>query len=223
MSTDLGKVKRSTIPTIRNNMIEKGALLLSFTRPEGVSSSNKEDVIWFRKMEELGFLVTTSGCMFPYENYSSGSKGRPRGAKLSALFFKGNLPSFPDHQFGWPTEAHTSHLCHRKQCVNPNHIAYEPQWKNLKRNYCGESGKCDCGVKPKCLASYRSSDWQHDDELITYESKHLVKAHLSSLSYRIRPKDHFSSVDKRTEQRNERLKRKSSSTSSSKTSKRKKQ
>jgi hypothetical protein len=211
LATTTNKVKRSSIPAIRENMLEKGALLFCFERPKGITSSNPEDVTWFNQMEAAGFLVTKSGCIFPYENYSGASKGRPKGHKISALFFKGSMPTFPNNPHGWPTTTQVSHLCHRKQCINPNHMVYEPQWKNLKRNYCGDTGKCDCGVEPKCLATYHNDDWAHVDEFITYDTKRfkkLVKCHLLGLRYSIRLKDHFASVDKRTNQRNERLSKK---------------
>lgn len=204
------KVKRSSIPAIRDNMLEKGALLLEFKRPPGLASCKQEQT-WFKQMQELGFLVTTSGCMFPYENFSGASKGRPKGHKISALFFKGSLPVFPESSHGWPSSTQVSHLCHRKKCVNPNHIVYEPQWKNLKRNYCGENGTCDCGLMPKCLSTYHNDDWTYDDEFITYETKkfkRLLKPLLSGQEYVVRPKDFFASIDKRTKQRNERLSKK---------------
>jgi len=70
-------------------MLERGALLFKFVQPAG-GSSEKEHLLWFEQMQELGFLVTVHGCILPYENFSGSSKGRPKGHKISAFFFKGN-------------------------------------------------------------------------------------------------------------------------------------
>lgn len=143
-------VKRSSIPIIRESMLEQGALLFKFDQPsEG--SSQQEHITWFNQMQELGFRVTTTGCFLPYENFKGSSKARPKGHKVATFFFKGIPSTYPSHPHGWPVVVQVSHLCHRKTCVNPNHIVYEPQWKNLKRNYCGENGSCDCGMTPACL------------------------------------------------------------------------
>lgn len=201
-------VKRRGIPVIREEMLKKGALLFRFKSPKGIHHPEKEHISWFKKMEALGFLVTITGCMLPYENFSGGSKGRPRGHKISALFFKGPMPRFSEHKEGWPTSSQVSHLCHRKECVNPLHLHYEPQWKNLKRNYCGENGNCDCGVTPKCICTYHNGDWDYDDTFITYDTENYqkrVKDLLKGQGYRftILPKNHYESIDKRTKQRNE--------------------
>lgn len=36
----------------------------------------------------------------------------------------------------------TSHLCHNKSCVNPNHINFETQGINNNRNMCRNEGIC---------------------------------------------------------------------------------
>jgi hypothetical protein len=66
-------VKRSAIPDIRKTMLERGALLFMFTKPAGVLHK-PEHVRWFEQMQALGFLITTSGCMIPYDNFSGSSK-----------------------------------------------------------------------------------------------------------------------------------------------------
>lgn len=207
--TNNSTVKRSSIPDIRRTMLEKGALLFRFTEP---SVPHKEEhTKWFRQMEELGFLVTTSGCIFPYENFTGSSKSRPKGHKISANFFIGEPPTFEANIHGWPTETQASHRCHRKHCINPNHIVFEPQWKNLKRNYCGEHGQCDCNVAPPCLTTYHNDKWSHGDEYITYETKEYKRqvSHLiPGQRFTILPKNHYDSVDNRKEKRNERLRSK---------------
>lgn len=204
------KIKKSSIPSIRKSMLEKGALLFKFEQPEA-GSKQKEHVLWFEQMQELGFLVTTTGCILPYENFTSSSKGRPKGHKLSALFFKGLAPRYPANPNGWPVTAQVSHLCHRKSCINPNHLVYEEQWKNLKRTYCGSKGSCDCGVVPKCLYVYHNDNWKYEDTFITYgtkDFKSLISPHLSGYRYIVRGKDHYHSIDKKREQRNTKIHRK---------------
>lgn len=214
-------VKRSAIPAIRKTMLERGALLFKFTKPAGVLHK-PEHIRWFEQMQQLGFLVTTtSGCMLPYENFHSSSKSRPKGHKISAYFFLGEPPTFGEHQHGWPTSCQISHLCHRKECINPTHLVYEPQWKNLKRNYCGEQGECDCGLMPQCLATYHNERWSHHDVYVTYNTdnyKRFVADHLQGieggLRFTILGSGHYQSVDIKRSQRNQRLqgKRKKAST-----------
>jgi len=203
-------VKRSSVPDIRERMLEKGALLFKFIRPDNVELKDKH-IEWFNNMQEVGFLVTTSGCILPYENFRTSSKKRPKGHKISAYYFFGTPPVYEDHQYGWPIATQTSHRCHRKNCINPTHIIYEPQWKNLKRNYCGDSGECDCNVEPICLAPYRSGDWVYEDDFISYSTdgyKQLVAEHLTGFRYTILPENHYASADKKKKDRNQRLQNK---------------
>lgn len=207
------KVKRSSIPDIRRTMLDRGALLLRFEKPAGVVHK-REHVAWFEQMEQAGFLVTRSGCILPYDNFSGSSKGRPKGHKISAYFFLGEPPRCQTgsaHQHGWPLQMQVSHRCHRKDCVNPVHLVYEPQWKNLKRNYCGEQGSCDCGVRPPCLATYHNDEWRFDDELITYSTdgyRKIVANLVPGHRFVVLPANHYESVDTKKRKRDERLQNK---------------
>lgn len=204
------KIKRSSIPDIRKAMLDRGALLFRFEKPSNVNHK-REHIVWFEQMQEAGFIVTTLGCILPYENFRGSSKGRPKGHKISAYFFLGE-PSQQhpnEHPHGWPMETQVSHRCHRKDCINPTHIVYEPQWKNLKRNYCGEQGTCDCGVRPTCLATYHNDAWKrYNDELITYSVdgyRGRVAKLIPGRRFVILPRNHYESVDNKKRKRNERL------------------
>ena len=202
-------VKRSSVPDIRKTMLEKGALLFKFEQPTGRSADH---VNWFRQMEALGFLVTTSGCIFPYDNFSSSSKGRPKGHKLSAHIFLGKPPVFGRDVNGWPVATQVSHRCHRKSCINPSHLVYEPQWKNLKRNYCGENLKCDCGVTPPCLSTYHNDVWVYSDQYVTYDTtdfKKVVSSFIPGQRFAILSRLHYNSVDTKKKLRNARIKKSS--------------
>lgn len=207
-TTITSKVKRSSIPTIRSAMLERGALLFRFEKPTGVTHK-QEHIAWFEQMQEVGLLVTTNGCILPYENFRNSSKGRPKGHKISAYYFLGGPPPRQEmHPHGWPTEMQVSHRCHRKDCVSPLHVIWEPQWKNLKRNYCGADGSCDCGMTPPCVATYHNDGWQYDDEIISYSTdgyRRQVADLLSGRRFTILPKNHYESIDNRKRKRDERL------------------
>lgn len=212
-------------------MLEKGALLFKFVtsnQPTNDDGDFQQHVVWFKQMQELGFLVSaTTGCFLPYENFSTSSKGRPKGHKIAARFFciggHSKPPTFESHPHGWPVDTQVSHLCHRKNCINPSHLVYEPQWKNLKRNYCGENGKCDCGVMPKCIVTYHSDQWweereeeDNDDDnkqqFVTYHTpnyKRIVSNFIPGYRFSILPQDHYRSVDIKRQQRNDNIKARS--------------
>jgi len=195
------QVKRSD-PEIRALMLERGAMFFDFQTSVTPTKEYKE---WFEAMQKLGFLVSTTGCIFPYENYSTGSKGRPKGHKISAGFFLGPAPTFDEHRHGWPVTTQVSHLCHRAKCINPAHILYEPQWKNLKRNFCGDTDVCDCGLTPKCLLVYHNDEWIYNDSFITYETKgykQLVSVCLPNHRYTIRPSNYYQKEDTKRTKRN---------------------
>ena len=204
------KVKRGAIPDIRRKMLDQGALLFRFEKPRDVVHKC-EHVAWWEQMEQLGFRVTRSGCILPCDNFCGSSKGRPKGHKISAYFFLGEPPccqSGGGHPHGWPMQMQVSHRCHRKDCINPAHLVYEPQWKNLKRNYCGEHGSCDCGMHPPCVATYHNGDWQHADDLVTYSTdgyRQIVAGLVPGRRFVILPADHYESVDIKKRKRNERL------------------
>ena len=138
------------------------------------------------------------------------AKEGQRDTKISAYYFLGGPPPRQEmHPHGWPTEMQVSHRCHRKDCVSPLHVIWEPQWKNLKRNYCGADGSCDCGMTPPCVATYHNDGWQYDDdEIISYSTdgyRRQVADLLSGRRFTILPKNHYESIDNRKRKRDERL------------------
>lgn len=198
-STYILKTKR-TLPEIRKEMLSKGAFLFRFKRPQA-GSTNSEHIKRFERIQQGGILVTTTGCMFPHETYFKwSSKERPFAYKSAAFFFLGLVPEYGKHRNGWCTRAEVSHRCHRKDCINPCHILYEPHWKNSKRNYCGddETGCCNCGMEPKCVAEFRTSKWVYNDKYINYDTKNYknrLQKILGEYKFEVLDRDIFSSKD----------------------------
>lgn len=60
---------------------------------------------------------------------------------------------------------HVSHLCHNKKCISINHLSYEPQAINIKRNMCKLNGEC-------------SGHWHYKNRKL-----HLVNNHSSISSF----------------------------------------
>jgi Zinc-binding loop region of homing endonuclease len=44
-----------------------------------------------------------------------------------------------------------SHLCHKPNCFNPDHLAVEHHRDNMLRRQCALAGRCVCGLPTKCL------------------------------------------------------------------------
>jgi hypothetical protein len=90
------------------------------------------------------------------------SKERPKekiGKKLRKKY-----PDLPQNMkwthivcFGakkFPLEANQlcSHLCHNKRCCNPNHLHWESEDDNKKRErHCVKARECRCQLQPSCI------------------------------------------------------------------------
>lgn len=44
-----------------------------------------------------------------------------------------------------------SHLCHKRTCVNPDHLVLETHGTNAERRHCNAQGLCTAGHEPHCL------------------------------------------------------------------------
>jgi len=148
------KTKRTTAE-IRKEMTLNGAYFFQFSKPK-LSTNN-----WYNEwvaMQKYGFYVCSTGCILPYKYYqktfeaSDNLKGHERAAHM--FFGRECDRTAKTNQFGWPCDEQISHLCHNPDCINPMHMVIEPRWKNVKRNYCGINGTCDCGVLPACVRTY---------------------------------------------------------------------
>ena len=51
------------------------------------------------------------------------------------------------------TAGDVSHLCHEKRCVTKEHLWLESRARNMLRNACASSGKCQCKLTPSCIFS----------------------------------------------------------------------
>jgi len=155
---------KRTSGEIRDYMLNHEAVLLRFEIPP---DTPKEYIDQWRTLEAKGFHVTADGCILPYKYYwSSFLKGdKNKGHQRSYAFFRQRRADKQDKvtQYGWPAKEQISHLCHRENCVNPLHLVAEPQWCNLRRNFCGLDGECTCGMVPSCLRTYKSWSFFLDD------------------------------------------------------------
>jgi len=148
------KTKRTTAE-IREEMTQGGAFFFQFVKPR--QSTNN----WYNEwvaMQKYGFFVCSSGCILPYKYYQKTFEAGDslKGHQRAAHMFLGKECdlTLKTNQFGWPCDEQISHLCHNPDCINPTHIVIEARWKNVKRNYCGINGTCDCGVLPACVRTY---------------------------------------------------------------------
>lgn len=153
------KKRKRSETDMRNQHLEKGALLLRFI---GHPQASPEAVHNWKLIESKGFRVNSIGCVFPHEYYQKNGKlgpSRTPGPKTSVKFFLNQQPDAGNdtlkNELGWPIRKEISHLCHDSRCISPNHLVVEERWKNWKRMYCGRSGQCDCGMDPPCLAIHR--------------------------------------------------------------------
>lgn len=163
---------------IRNEMLGKGALLIHFTVDQ--ENLRKEAIDRWRAVEKKGFLVTTKGCLIPSECHWFAKQSKKVGYDCALKFFKGEerdpgSVGMVDKN-GWDCEETVSHLCHQNRCCAYRHLELSPKWKNLKRNYCGANGKCDCGLVPPCVATYHPTNFvQGPPDLLTYDTPNLSK------------------------------------------------
>jgi len=168
--------KRQSEARVREEHLLRGALLLDFSieRP----GLNIQALSIWKSIEKKGFLVTKSGCLIPASCHTSGNSNKKPAYETSMKLFGGKsknpLTKGTVNEYGWPAEEQISHLCHDNSCCWFKDLEIVPQWQNLKRNYCGLKGKCDCGCKPKCKSRYMPSNTLRDyDDLLRYGDKKL--------------------------------------------------
>ena len=208
---------------LRNTHLENGAFLVEFETPDepvdlfrrippvGIGpmsllsgSAWQSAVDSYRTMERKGFRVTVDlGCLIPDPQYSTHQQGATKkGHQRTFAFFARWIPTKMDvrNEFGWPCSAQISHLCHRRSCARVDHLVVEEQWRNLKRNYCGMNGVCDCGNDIKCLRRYQPAD-QCDDPAFCESADEVKEALRGAPAYVIHDTDRFLKRDRKAKRR----------------------
>lgn len=171
---------RRTSGAVRQDHLSRGAFLIEFAKPTapmdmfggltpapglgaGPLFSDREYqsvTDQYRTMERRGFRVTKdTGCLIADEQYATYQAGATVKAHQRAFAFFAKWRPKSDsnlrNRLGWPSGLQISHLCHRRGCGRIDHLIAEPQWRNLKRNYCGINGTCDCGNEVACIRTYQ--------------------------------------------------------------------
>ena len=188
---------RKSEADIRNEHLDQGAILMQFAPHK---NANKVIIQQRKSIEKYGFLVTERGCLIPYKQYWISKGGRERGCSIGYQFFNGRKAdtTTKTNIHGWPSAEQYSHLCHVWNCTSPACITVEEQWKNLKRNYCGVNGVCDCGNSVKCKQTYHNKDYEWNHKFLSYETlslKNKIETLLPGISFKILPKDHYAVED----------------------------
>jgi len=211
------KTKRSEAD-VRKEMLGKGALLLRFTVDR--ENLRKEEIDRWRAVEKKGFLVTAKGCLIPAACHWFSNRSKKVGYDCALSFFKGQTRD-PDSDGrvdgnGWDCADVVSHLCHRNKCCAYEHLEMSPRWKNFKRNYCGADGKCDCGLKPPCVATYHPPNFVGGPlDLLAYDTPNLSEKikelfERDEPGYKVKvsilPKDEYKTQDLKRDNRNKRIK-----------------
>ena len=200
---------------MRSEMIENNGVFLDWSYKIKTDSNNNtpENRNAFYTISEKGFFVFENGCILPHPYYSKKGKDGParfRGHKASiSIFHQPKTQSDVNrNEDGWPTNMEISHLCHWFACMNPDHLLWEPRWKNWKRFYCFG---CDCNNDPPCLRKFHPSSYWEDESnwpnKIGYDRISELKEKLPKL-VKVLPKNHFKKVDLKAKNRLKRLKKK---------------
>ncbi len=168
---------RRTEEELRNEHLSKGALLLRFSFKD--QSINRRLLQLWSTIEKKGFLVTSDGCLIPHQTHWFSDGARIVASTIACEISHGRLPDRSTldtkNEHGWPEDEEISHLCHYSSCCNPDHLVIESKWRNLKRNYCGFNGQCDCMMVPPCVRTYHNSSFDHQFEFLKYQDAALSK------------------------------------------------
>jgi Zinc-binding loop region of homing endonuclease len=130
----------------------------------------REDFNILRKIFNKGVQVSKDGCIYPHPRYCTSGEGDKRKAYQRVMLGLMGVKTVGeqnkvDEQTGWPIWAEISHLCHHHKCCNPLHLQLQAAWLNRRRNYCGDSGHCDCGSQPPCQLRYSSDNPMQPQDL----------------------------------------------------------
>jgi hypothetical protein len=206
------KRKRESPPTprrteadLRNEHLKQGAILLKFTVTRN-PPPNQADIQNWRCIEKKGFRVALDGCLIPHSVHWFKNRQKKIASDVALTFFHGKKCDRTKkvNKHGWPCQETTSHLCHWNICCAYNQLCIEPQWMNVKRNYCGRDGVCDCGMKPPCVDTYHNSTFDRQKEYFSYSTpdlskkiKQLFEVNTSELkiSVKILPADFYKKQD----------------------------
>lgn len=212
-TTSVGRKAKRSEADVRNDMLQKGALLLEFRTLRKASS---QEVDRWRAVEKKGFLVTEKGCLFPAACHLFGNRSKKVGYDRALSFFEGKArdpgTAGSVNEHGWDCEDTVSHLCHRDDCCARSHLELVARWKNLKRNYCGANGGCDCGMVPTCVDTYHPPSFpRKPDTLLRYDTPGLsakIKGlfETDDVEVKILPATHYRKQDIKRENRNKRIK-----------------
>lgn len=217
--------KKRTSGSIRKSHQSSGAFLIEFKTPAQpmdlihrvvpvglgpsalLTGKDRQSVVdQYRTMERKGFRVTKdTGCLIPDEQYGTYQQGATvKGHQRSFAFFANWCPkqgvAAVRNEYGWPTNLQISHLCHRRSCCRVDHLVAEEQWRNLKRNYCGFNGQCDCGNSLQCLRRYQMQD-QSDLPEFCYSKDEVREALAGAPEYVIHSTNRHEDRDKKAKQR----------------------
>jgi len=199
--------KRSSAD-IRSEMRQEGALYLTFERPQLTPDSWWNE---WKAMQKYGFFILTTGCIMPYKYFRKTFKTghKLKGHQRAVHCFLNRTPdqTVRVNQHGWPCGEQISHLCHNPDCVNPEHLVIEPQWKNLRRNYCGENGHCDCGMTPRCVRTYTNPEtfansWTLEADI--KKAKVLLTNLHATYPFKILPSNFYSAEEVKSKNRQKR-------------------
>jgi Zinc-binding loop region of homing endonuclease len=217
---------RRTSGAVREAYLQKGAFLIEFAAPSQprdmfggrlmppglgptalqTGKERQSAVDQYRTMERKGFRVTKdTGCLIPDEQYATYQQGATvKGHQRSFAFFGHWVPKQDGqatrNEFGWPMNLQISHVCHRRSCCRIDHILAEEQWRNLKRNFCGASGRCDCGNETQCLRRYQM-DNQTDEPAFCETAEEVKSALVGAPTYVIHGANRFEDRDRKSGQR----------------------